>query len=136
MYWLARLSLACAVACACVGAPRSEPIAPSVLILYQSGAGLQAYVDISEAFRGTIHRSSKSFVAVYEEKWSTQVEWGRAQQALRTHGFLSETGARIGRSVTEGTAGFIEGLNDQRCSRDFIPATGARRQAIRGGLHA
>ena len=67
MYWLARWSLTCALVCACAGAPRSEPIAPSVLILYQAGAGLQAYADISEAFRGTVHRSAKSVVAVYEE---------------------------------------------------------------------
>ena len=67
MYWLARLSLACMLACACAGTPRSEPIAPSVLVLYQSGAGLQAYADISGAFRGTVHRNAKSFVAIYEE---------------------------------------------------------------------
>jgi signal transduction histidine kinase len=67
MYWLARLSVACAVLCACAGAPRSEPVAPSVLILYQSGAGLQAYADISNAFRGTVHRNAKTSVAIYEE---------------------------------------------------------------------
>jgi signal transduction histidine kinase len=67
MYWLARWSLVCAVLCACAGAPRSEPIAPTVLILYQAGAGLQAYSDISEAFRGTVNRNAKSLVVVYEE---------------------------------------------------------------------
>ena len=46
---------------------RPEPYAPSVLILYQAGAGLQAYSDISEAFRGTVNRDAKSLVAVYEE---------------------------------------------------------------------
>jgi signal transduction histidine kinase len=67
MYWLARLSWACLLACTCAGAARSEPIAPSILILYQSGAGLQAFDDISEAFRGTVHRRSKTLVAIYEE---------------------------------------------------------------------
>ena len=67
MYWLARLSLACALGCASATAAQPQPIAPSVLILYQAGAGLQAYSDISEAFRGTVNRDAKSRVAVYEE---------------------------------------------------------------------
>jgi signal transduction histidine kinase len=80
MYWLARVSLACVVACACTGAPRAEPIAPSALILYQSGAGLQAYADISGAFRGTLNRNAKSFVAVYEENLDLSRFGGSAHQ--------------------------------------------------------
>jgi signal transduction histidine kinase len=80
MYWLARLSWTCGLACVLAGAPRAEPIAPSVLILYQSGAGLQAYADISEAFRGTIHHKSKSFVAIYEENLDLSRFRGQAYQ--------------------------------------------------------
>ena len=67
MYWVARLAFACVLVGASAAACPAEPLPPSVLILYQAGAGLQAYSDISEAFRGTVNRNAKSLVVVYEE---------------------------------------------------------------------
>jgi signal transduction histidine kinase len=51
-----------------------------VLILYQSGPGLQAYADISGAFRSTVHRNAKPVVAIYEENLDLSRFGGRAYQ--------------------------------------------------------
>ena len=61
MYWLARLvvGLRARVRDARLRARLNRSRHRS-LILYQSGAGLQAYSDISEAFRGTVNRNAKS----------------------------------------------------------------------------
>jgi signal transduction histidine kinase len=62
-----QLTLACVIGCIIATAARAEPVAPSVLTLYQAGAGRQTYADISEAFRRTVNRGARSLVAVYEE---------------------------------------------------------------------
>jgi signal transduction histidine kinase len=80
MHWRARLTLACVIGCTIATAARTEPVAPSVLTLYQAGAGVQAYADISEAFRRTVNRDAKSLVAVYEENLDLSRFGGTAYQ--------------------------------------------------------
>ncbi len=75
-----QLALACVIGCIIATAARAEPVVPSVLTLYQAGAGRQTYVDISEAFRRTVNRDARSLVAVYEENLDLSRFGGPAYQ--------------------------------------------------------